>query len=148
MSASLLILAAGLGTRFKGGIKQLTPVGTDGELLMEYSVADAVRAGFDKVISIIRRDINEQFEELIGSRLRKYVKVCCCYQDMDYLPDGFSAPEGRTKPWALFMPFLRQGNLSTSLFLSSMRTIITVRLHIKMYMTSLQIPKGSRGSTA
>ena len=138
MSASLLILAAGLGTRFKGGIKQLTPVGTDGELLMEYSVADAVRAGFDKVIFIIRRDINEQFEELIGSRLRKYVKVCCCYQDMDYLPDGFSAPEGRTKPW----------NLSTSLFLSSMRTIITVRLHIKMYMTSLQIPKGSRGSTA
>ena len=72
MSASLLILAAGLGTRFKGGIKQLTPVGTDGELLMEYSVADAVRAGFDKVIFIIRRDIKEQFEELIGSRLRKY----------------------------------------------------------------------------
>ena len=116
MSASLLILAAGLGTRFKGGIKQLTPVGTDGELLMEYSVADAVRAGFDKVIFIIRRDIKEQFEELIGSRLRKYVKVCCCYQDMDDLPDGFSVPEGR--------------------------------LHIKMYMTFLQIPGGSRVSTA
>ena len=148
MSASLLILAAGLGTRFKGGIKQLTPVGTDGELLMEYSVADAVRAGFDKVIFIIRRDIKEQFEELIGSRLRKYVKVCCCYQDMGDLPDGFSVPEGRTKPWGTVHAVLAARDLSTSLFLSSMRTIITVRLHIKMYMTSLQIPKGSRGSTA
>ena len=148
MSASLLILAAGLGTRFKGGIKQLTPVGTDGELLMEYSVADAVRAGFDKVIFIIRRDIKEQFEELIGSRLRKYVKVCCCYQDMDDLPDRFSVPEGCTTPGGPVLGVLGAGNLSTSLFLSSMRTIITVRLHIKMYITSLQIPKGSRGSTA
>jgi len=99
MSATLLVLAAGLGTRFKGGIKQLTPVGTSGELLMEFSVADAVRAGFDKVIFIIRRDIREQFDELIGNKLRKYVEVCCCYQDMDDLPNGLSVPEGRTKPW-------------------------------------------------
>ena len=117
MSASLLILAAGLGTRFKGGIKQLTPVGTDGELLMEYSVADAVRAGFDKVIFIIRRDIKEQFEELIGSRLRKYVKVCCCYQDMDDLPDGFSVPEGRTKPWGTVHAVLAARKLINEPFL-------------------------------
>ncbi len=117
MSASLLILAAGLGTRFKGGIKQLTPVGTDGELLMEYSVADAVRAGFDKVIFIIRRDIKEQFEELIGSRLRKYVKVCCCYQDMDDLPDGFSVPEGRTKPWGTVHAVLAARELISEPFL-------------------------------
>lgn len=99
MSVTLLVLAAGLGTRFKGGIKQLTPVGANGELLMEYSAADAAAAGADRVIFIIRRDIREQFDLLIGSRLSKYMKVECCYQDISALPDGFSCPEGRTKPW-------------------------------------------------
>lgn len=99
MSASLLVLAAGLGTRFKGGIKQLTPVGAAGELLMEYSVYDAVQAGFDKVIFIIRRDIEEQFRELIGDKISRHVKVKYCFQDMNDLPEGFSVPEGRTKPW-------------------------------------------------
>lgn len=99
MSVTLLVLAAGLGTRFKGGIKQLTPVGENGELLMEYSAADAAAAGADRVIFIIRRDIREQFDFLIGSRLSKYMKVECCYQDINALPCGFSCPEGRTKPW-------------------------------------------------
>ena len=99
MSVTLLVLAAGLGTRFKGGIKQLTPVGENGELLMEYSAADAAAAGADRVIFIIRRDIREQFDFLIGSRLSKYMRVECCYQDINALPCGFSCPEGRTKPW-------------------------------------------------
>lgn len=99
MSASLVVLAAGLGTRFKGGIKQLTPVGASGELLMEYSVFDAVRAGFDNVIFIIRRDIEQQFKELIGNRISEFVNVKYCFQDMDSLPVGYSTPENRTKPW-------------------------------------------------
>ncbi|MCR5807581.1 MAG: NTP transferase domain-containing protein [Oscillospiraceae bacterium] len=99
MSATLLVLAAGLGTRFGGGIKQLTPVGKNGELLMEFSVMDAVDAGFDKVIFIIRRDIEEDFKELIGNKIEKKVKTEYYFQDMDVLPGGFTSPEGRIKPW-------------------------------------------------
>lgn len=99
MSATLLILAAGLGTRFKGGIKQLTPVGGSGELLMEYSVYDAVNAGFDRVIFVIRHDIETELRSTLGDRLSKHVKVYYCFQETA-LPEeyGISAP-GRKKPW-------------------------------------------------
>lgn len=99
VSATLLILAAGLGTRFKGGIKQLTRVGSAGEILMEFSAYDAVQAGFDRIVFIIRKDIEEQFKELIGDKLSKHIKVEYCFQDMDVLPEGFAAPADRTKPW-------------------------------------------------
>lgn len=99
MSASLLVLAAGLGTRFKGGIKQLTPVGAAGELLMEYSVYDAVQAGFDKVIFIIRRDIEQQFKELIGEKISRFVKVEYCIQDTAIVPEGCEISQKREKPW-------------------------------------------------
>ena len=99
MSATLLVLAAGLGSRFSGGIKQLTPVGKNGELLMEYSAYDAAKAGFDKAIYIIRRDIEEQFCELVDRRISKIMPTEYCFQDMDDLPKGFTVPDGRTKPW-------------------------------------------------
>ncbi len=99
MSVTLLVLAAGLGTRFKGGIKQLTPVGECGELLMEYSAADAAAAGADRAVFIIRRDIREQFDELIGSRLRGHMNAQCRYQDMSDLPSGFVCPPDRIRPW-------------------------------------------------
>lgn len=117
MSASLLVLAAGLGTRFKGGIKQLTPIGAAGELLMEYSVYDAVRAGFDKVIFIIRRDIEEQFRELIGDKISRHVKVEYCFQDMHDLPAGFCAPENRVKPWGTVHAVLAAKNVINEPFL-------------------------------
>ncbi|MCM1578668.1 MAG: NTP transferase domain-containing protein [Ruminococcus sp.] len=99
MAAALLILAAGLGTRFKGGKKQLASVGTSGEMLMEYSVYDAVKAGFDKAVIVTRRDIEGQLREKLGDRLNKHIAVEYCFQDTA-LPDdtglsGFS----RTKPW-------------------------------------------------
>ncbi len=99
MPASLLILAAGMGTRFKGGIKQLTPVGRSGELLMEYSVYDAINAGFDKVIFVTRRDIEGHLREKIGDKLSKHIAVEYCFQDT-VLPDntGFSEIR-RSKPW-------------------------------------------------
>lgn len=99
MSCTLVILAAGLGSRFKGGIKQLEPFGPNGEIIMDYSVFDAVQAGFDKVVFIIRKDIREAFDEMIGNRISKYVKVDYVYQELDCLPEGYKLPADRVKPW-------------------------------------------------
>lgn len=99
MSCTLVILAAGLGSRFKGGIKQLEPFGPNGEIIMDYSVYDAVQAGFDKIVFIIRKDIREAFDEMIGNRISKHVKVDYVYQELDCLPEGYSLPADRVKPW-------------------------------------------------
>lgn len=99
MSATLCILAAGLGSRFKGGIKQLEPFGPNGEIIMDYSIFDAIEAGFDKVVFIIRKDIRDAFDQMIGNRISKYVKVDYVYQELDCLPEGYSVPDGRVKPW-------------------------------------------------
>ena len=99
MGCTLVIMAAGLGSRFKGGIKQLEPFGPNGEIIMDYSIYDAVEAGFDKVVFIIREDIRKAFDEMIGNRISKYVKVDYVYQELTCLPEGFSLPEGRVKPW-------------------------------------------------
>ncbi len=96
---ALVILAAGIGSRFGGGIKQLAPVGPGGEIIMDYSIHDAIEAGFDKVVFIIRRDIEEDFRRIIGDRIEKLIPVEYAFQDIADLPEGFSVPEGRTKPW-------------------------------------------------
>ena len=101
---NLVILAAGLGTRFTGGIKQLPPVGPSGECIMEYSIYDALEAGFNRIVFIIRRDIQELFDDSIGNRIRKVcaargVEVVCAYQDKTELPGGFVCPADRAKPW-------------------------------------------------
>lgn len=95
---TLVIMAAGLGSRF-GGIKQLEPVGPSGEIIMDYSVYDAVEAGFSKVVFIIRKDIEKDFKEIIGNRISKKVETEYVFQDIADLPEGFSVPEGRQKPW-------------------------------------------------
>lgn len=94
----LVIMAAGIGSRF-GGIKQLTPVGPGGEIIMEYSIYDAIRAGFKKVIFIIRKDIEADFKEIIGDRISKYIDTEYVFQDLDALPEGYHRPADRTKPW-------------------------------------------------
>ena len=104
MKTTLLIMAAGIGSRFGGGIKQLAPVGPNGEIIMDYSIHDAIKAGFNKVVFIIRKDIEADFREVIGDRIEKLcaekgVEVGYAYQSLDKLPDGFVVPEGRTKPW-------------------------------------------------
>lgn len=96
---SLVIMAAGIGSRFGGGIKQLAPVGPSGEIIMDYSIHDAMEAGFDKIIFIIRKDLEKDFKEIIGNRIEKIAPVEYAYQEMDDLPEGFSVPEGRKKPW-------------------------------------------------
>jgi len=98
-NTTLVIMAAGIGSRFGKGIKQLEPVGPNGEIIMDYSIHDALEAGFNKVVFIIRKDLEKDFKEIIGNRIEKLVAVEYVYQEVDYLPAGFEKPEGRTKPW-------------------------------------------------
>lgn len=98
MSVSLAVMAAGLGSRY-GGLKQIAPVDPNGHILMDYSIYDALRAGFDRVVCIIKPEMREDFYEVIGHRLEKQVEVRYAYQRLDNLPAGYSVPEGRTKPW-------------------------------------------------
>ena len=104
MKTALVIMAAGIGSRFGGGIKQLEPVGPNGEIIMDYSIHDAVEAGFDKIVFIIRREIEADFREAIGNRMEqlcalKGVEIAYAFQEMDDLPEGITVPEGRKKPW-------------------------------------------------
>ena len=94
-------MAAGIGSRFGGGIKQLTPIGPSGEIIMDYSIHDAFEAGFDRILFIIRHEIEADFREVIGDRLEKKFpgRIAYAFQEKDDLPKGFSLPEGRTKPW-------------------------------------------------
>lgn len=96
---TLAVMAAGIGSRFGKGIKQLEPLGPNGQIIMDYSVHDAMEAGFDKVVFIIRRDLEKDFREIIGSRMEKKMEVEYAFQELDDLPEGFVRPQGRTKPW-------------------------------------------------
>ncbi len=95
---TLLVLAAGMGSRY-GGLKQIDPVGPGGETIIDYSIYDALRAGFGKLVFVIRRDIEQAFRETIGARFEKRLPVEYVFQELDKLPPGFSVPPGRTKPW-------------------------------------------------
>lgn len=98
MKPTLLILAAGLGSRY-GGLKQLDQIGPSGETLMDYSIYDALRAGFGKVVFVIRKSFEEDFKTLIFSKYTKYIEVDYVFQELEFLPEGYSVPEGRVKPW-------------------------------------------------
>lgn len=95
---SLLVLAAGIGSRY-GGLKQVDKLGPSGERIIDYSIYDAIRAGFRKVVFVIRRDIEEEINELLIKNLRNYVEVDYVFQDLDNLPEGFKPPQNRVKPW-------------------------------------------------
>ncbi len=95
---TLVIMAAGMGSRFGGGIKQLAQVGPNGEIIMDYSIYDAKKAGVNKIVFIIRHDFEDKFKELIGDRISKIIETEYVYQELDMLPEGYSA-DGRQKPW-------------------------------------------------
>lgn len=98
--ATLVVMAAGIGSRFGGGIKQLEPVGPNGEIIMDYSIKDAMAAGFDKVVFVIRKDLEKDFKEIIGNRIEKQVEVAYAFQELDDIPEVFKETfKERTKPW-------------------------------------------------
>ena len=116
MKTTLLIMAAGIGSRFGGGIKQLEPVGLRDEIIMDYSIHDAIEAGFNKVVFVIRRDIEADFRERIGNRIENVcsnlgVETAYAFQDMNDIPDGFMVPADRTKPWGTGQAVLAAKNL-------------------------------------
>ena len=94
----LVIMAAGMGSRY-GGLKQMDPVDKEGHVIMDFSLFDAKRAGFEKAVCIIKREMAQDFEEVIGSRVRPFLELQYAFQDMNALPAGYSVPEGRVKPW-------------------------------------------------
>ena len=94
----LVVMAAGMGSRY-GGLKQLDPVGNHGQLIIDYSIYDARRAGFETVVFVIKRELEDAFKAAIGDRLSKVIDVRYAYQELSDLPEGYSVPEGRVKPW-------------------------------------------------
>lgn len=95
---TLVVMAAGMGSRF-GGLKQIEPIGPKGEAILDFSVYDAVKAGFTKVVFVIKHAIEKDFKEFVGNRIEKKVKVEYVFQEIDKLPEGYNCPEGREKPW-------------------------------------------------
>ena len=107
---TLLILAAGMGSRY-GGLKQLDPMGPNGETVLDYSVFDALRGGFGKVVFVIRREFEDDFKTKVGSRFDKHIPVEYAFQDLHDLPKPFTCPEGRVKPWGTTHAVLAAGQL-------------------------------------
>ena len=96
---TLVIMAAGIGSRFGGGIKQRTSFGPSGEIIMDYSIHDAIEAGFNKVVFVIRKEMEADFREIIGNRIENVIPVAYAFQEKDALPEGFTLPADRTTPW-------------------------------------------------
>ena len=94
----LVIMAAGMGSRY-GGLKQIDPVDDEGHIIMDFSMFDARKAGFEKVVFIIKKENEKDFRESVGDRISKYMEVSYVFQDVNDIPDGYAVPEGRTKPW-------------------------------------------------
>lgn len=95
---TLVVMAAGMGSRF-GSLKQIEPIGKNGEVILDFSVYDAIKAGFTKVVFVIKKAIEKDFKEIVGNRIEKKIKVEYVFQEIDALPNGYKAPEGREKPW-------------------------------------------------
>lgn len=116
--ATLVVMAAGIGSRFGGGIKQLEPVGPNGEIIMDYSIKDAMAAGFDRVVFVIRKDLEKDFKEIIGNRIEKLVDVAYAYQELDDIPEQYKERfKERTKPWGTGQAILCCKNLVNEPFL-------------------------------
>ena len=96
---SLVIMAAGIGSRFGQGIKQLAEVGPSGEIIMDYSIHDAIEAGFSKIVFVIRKDIRSEFDRIIGRRISDKCEIEYAFQELDDIPEDFDVPSERIKPW-------------------------------------------------
>jgi hypothetical protein len=116
-SLTLVVMAAGIGSRY-GGLKQIDPVGPSGEVVLDYSVYDALRAGFDRVVFIIRKDIEAEFKERIGGRIERAAETAYVLQSLDQIPPGFAVPAGRKKPWGTAQAILACRDVVASPFVA------------------------------
>lgn len=152
MKTALVIMAAGIGSRFGGGIKQLAAVGPNGEIIMDYSIHDAIEAGFDKIVFIIRHDIEEAFKEAIGDRIEKIcaglgVEIDYAFQALENVPEGFSVPEGRPSPGAPARPCWPARALLRSRSPSSTPTTTTARRRSSDCTTSCRATRPTSRAT-
>ena len=116
MNTTIIIMAAGIGSRFGTGIKQLAKMAPNGEIIMDFSIYDAKAAGFTKVVFVIRKAIEAEFKEVIGNRLSKVMPVEYVYQELENLPDGYEVPAGRVKPWGTGQAILACKSVVKELF--------------------------------
>ena len=142
MKTTLVIMAAGIGSRFGGGIKQLAPVGLNGEIIMDYSIHDAIEAGFNKIVFIIRKDIKDAFKEAIGDRIEKIckdlnVEIAYAYQELNELPEGVELPAGRTNPGEQDKLFLLVKKSCMSHLQLSMQMTTMEKKHLLSFIISL-----------
>ncbi len=114
-NSTLIVMAAGIGSRY-GGLKQIEPIGPNGENTIEYSVYDALQAGFEKVVFVINREIEKPFRDLVGKRIEKQCNTIYVFQELDDLPAGHQLPSGRVKPWGTAHAVLSCKNVIDSLF--------------------------------
>lgn len=151
---NLVVLAAGIGSRFKGGIKQLQSVGPSGECIMDYSIYDALEAGFNRIVFIIRHDIEELFEEAIGRRVRalcaqRGVEVVLAYQEKEDLPAPFHCPADRVKPWGTGHALLScKGKLNGGFVVINADDYYGKDAYWLMSAYLDRLPEGSKGSYA
>lgn len=117
MKPELLVMAAGMGSRY-GGLKQLEPIGPSGEKIMDYGIYDAKRAGVERVVFVIRKDFEREFHDQVGAHYAKWVDVAYAFQGLDDLPKGFTVPQGRTKPWGTVQAILAARGQITSPFIA------------------------------
>ena len=129
----LVIMAAGMGSRY-GGLKQIDPVDKEGHIIMDFSLFDAKRAGFEKVIFIIKKENEDSFREAVGNRMAKYMEVSYVFQDINNIPEGFEVPEGRVKPGEPDMQSSAALMRSTGHLLLSMQMIIMEDMRLKQFI--------------
>ena len=116
MKPTLFVLAAGMGSRY-GGLKQLDGVGPSGETIMDYSIYDAIRGGFGKIVFVIRKDFEDDFRKIVLSKYENHIPVEVVFQALDNLPAGYTCPEGRVKPWGTIRKAVLSHGVLTMLYL-------------------------------
>ena len=141
----LVVMAAGMGSRY-GGLKQIDPVGANGQLIIDYSIYDARRAGFETVVFVIKRELAEQFRAAIGDRLSRVIEVKYAYQELEDLPAGYGVPEGRVKPWGPATRCWLPGRRWTAPSQLSTRTTTTGRRRSGRYTAIWRSTRTSRGA--
>ena len=133
----LVVMAAGMGSRY-GGLKQIDPIDKDGDIIIDFSIYDAIQAGFEKIVFIIKKENEADFRAAIGDRMSKHIQVEFVFQDLHNLPEGFTVPEGRVKPWGTGHAIMSCIDVIDGPLPLLTRMIIMDVMHLRWHMISLQ----------